>query len=50
LPFYAILRSIPNKLAGVAAMGLSIAVLLILPVIKETTLIIKYNIIEKRLF
>jgi ubiquinol-cytochrome c reductase cytochrome b subunit len=31
LPFYAILRSIPNKLGGVAAMGLSIASLLALP-------------------
>jgi ubiquinol-cytochrome c reductase cytochrome b subunit len=31
LPFYAILRSIPNKLAGVLAMGASIAVLLIVP-------------------
>jgi len=50
LPFYAILRSIPNKLAGVAAMGLSIAILLILPFIKEFTLITKYSFIEKKLF
>ena len=50
LPFYAILRSIPNKLAGVLAMGLAIAALLALPLIKETNLIIKYNLIEKRLF
>jgi len=50
LPFYAILRSIPNKLAGVVAMGLAIAILLIMPIIKETKLITKYSIIEKRLF
>jgi quinol-cytochrome oxidoreductase complex cytochrome b subunit len=31
LPFYAILRSIPNKLGGVAAMGGAILILLILP-------------------
>ena len=31
LPFYAILRSIPNKLAGVIALFASIAVLLFLP-------------------
>jgi ubiquinol-cytochrome c reductase cytochrome b subunit len=31
LPFYAILRSIPDKLTGVLAMGASIAVLFILP-------------------
>jgi ubiquinol-cytochrome c reductase cytochrome b subunit len=50
LPFYAILRSIPNKLAGVVAMGLAIVILLIMPVIKETKLITKYSLIEKRLF
>lgn len=33
LPFYAILRSIPDKLGGVAAMGLSIAILFFLPFI-----------------
>jgi quinol-cytochrome oxidoreductase complex cytochrome b subunit len=32
LPFYAILRSIPNKLGGVVLMGLSLFVLLALPV------------------
>lgn len=31
LPFYAILRSIPHKAAGIAAMGGSIAVLLLIP-------------------
>jgi ubiquinol-cytochrome c reductase cytochrome b subunit len=31
LPFYAILRSIPNKLGGILAMALSILVLLLLP-------------------
>jgi len=30
-PFYAILRAVPDKLLGVVAMGLSIAVLFILP-------------------
>lgn len=30
-PFYAILRAIPNKLAGVIAMGASIAILFVLP-------------------
>lgn len=30
-PYYAILRAIPNKLAGIVAMGASIAVLFILP-------------------
>ncbi len=33
LPFYAILRSIPDKLGGVLAMGLSLIILLLLPVI-----------------
>ena len=30
-PFYAILRAIPNKLAGVVAMGASIAILFVIP-------------------
>jgi len=50
LPFYAILRSIPNKLAGVAAMGLAIAIMFVLPFIKDTRVIVKYNIIEKFCF
>jgi len=36
LPFYAILRSIPNKLGGVIAMGSSIAVLFLLPIINTS--------------
>nr|YP_009503533.1 cytochrome b [Pectinatella magnifica]AWX65970.1 cytochrome b [Pectinatella magnifica] len=35
LPFYAILRSIPSKLGGVVAMVMSIAILLILPLISQ---------------
>jgi ubiquinol-cytochrome c reductase cytochrome b subunit len=31
LPFYAILRAIPNKLYGVMAMGAAIAILFIIP-------------------
>ena len=31
LPFYAILRAVPSKLGGVLLMGLSIAILFILP-------------------
>jgi hypothetical protein len=34
LPFYAILRAVPNKLGGVLLMGLSIAILAILPFYK----------------
>jgi quinol-cytochrome oxidoreductase complex cytochrome b subunit len=36
LPFYAILRSIPDKLLGVIAMGVSIIVLAVLPFIVPT--------------
>ena len=36
LPFYAILRSIPNKLLGVIAMFLAILILLILPVVDSS--------------
>lgn len=35
LPFYAILRSIPDKLGGVVCMGLAIAILLIMPLITK---------------
>lgn len=35
LPFYAILRSIPNKLGGVLAMALSLAVFMVLPFLQE---------------
>lgn len=33
-PFYAILRAVPDKLLGVAAMGLSIIMLFLLPWLK----------------
>jgi len=33
LPFYAILRAVPDKLLGVLAMGASIAILFVLPFI-----------------
>jgi len=36
LPFYAILRSIPNKLGGVAAMGGAIVILLFIPFINTS--------------
>jgi len=36
LPFYAILRSIPDKLGGVAAMGGAIVILLLLPIINTS--------------
>ena len=36
LPFYAILRSIPDKLGGVAAMGGAIVILLALPIINTS--------------
>jgi ubiquinol-cytochrome c reductase cytochrome b subunit len=37
LPFYAILRAIPNKIFGVVAMAASILILIVLP-LKETVL------------
>jgi len=36
LPFYAILRSIPDKLGGVAAMGGAILILLLLPILNTS--------------
>jgi ubiquinol-cytochrome c reductase cytochrome b subunit len=36
LPFYAILRSIPDKLGGVVAMGGAIAILALLPIINTS--------------
>lgn len=36
LPFYAILRSIPNKLLGVIAMFLSLLILLAMPVLDQS--------------
>lgn len=38
LPFYAILRSIPDKLGGVVAMGGAIALLLLLPFVTNSTI------------
>jgi len=35
LPFYAILRSIPNKLGGVICMGIAIAILFFLPFLQK---------------
>lgn len=37
LPFYAILRSIPNKLGGVVCMGLAIVILFALPLLDRST-------------
>ena len=39
LPFYAILRSIPNKLLGFIAMILSIVILLVIPYIWKNSII-----------
>ena len=36
-PFYAILRAIPNKLAGVLAMGAAIAILFVIPWLDKST-------------
>lgn len=47
LPFYAILRAVPNKLGGVLLMGLSILILAILPFLKVTQ---KSQFIAGRLF
>jgi len=38
LPFYAVLRSIPDKLGGVILMGAAIAILALLPVVDTSTL------------
>jgi ubiquinol-cytochrome c reductase cytochrome b subunit len=38
LPFYAILRSIPDKLGGVIAMAIAIFILLLLPVLQKFTI------------
>lgn len=43
LPFYAILRSIPDKLGGVLCMGASIAVLFILPILSSKYMM-KYRV------
>nr|AVV48258.1 cytochrome b [Chiastosella watersi] len=49
LPMYAILRSIPNKLGGVIALVMSIAVLYLLPFIKNFKSN-SYNIMNQMLF
>jgi len=38
LPFYAILRSIPDKLGGVSLMGLAIIILAVLPVVDTSSI------------
>ena len=38
LPFYAILRSIPDKLGGVVLMGLAIVILVLLPVVDTSSI------------
>ena len=39
LPYYTVLKSIPNKEGGIIAMGLSIVSLILLPIIDKKTLI-----------
>jgi quinol-cytochrome oxidoreductase complex cytochrome b subunit len=39
LPFYTVLKSIPNKEGGIIAMGLSLVSLILLPLIDKETLI-----------
>jgi ubiquinol-cytochrome c reductase cytochrome b subunit len=43
LPYYAILRSIPDKLGGVIFMVLSIAILFILPFLPNSKISTKFN-------
>ena len=51
LPFYAILRAVPDKLLGVVAMGASIAILLFIPFICRAELrSIKFRNISRVLF
>jgi quinol-cytochrome oxidoreductase complex cytochrome b subunit len=38
LPYYAILRSIPDKLGGVIAMGLSLVILIVLPLVNTSNI------------
>jgi ubiquinol-cytochrome c reductase cytochrome b subunit len=38
LPFYAILRTVPDKLGGVALMGLAIVILVLLPIVDTSSL------------
>jgi len=50
LPFYAILRSIPDKLGGVLFMVLSIAFLFLLPFIPNSRISTKFNVYSKFCF
>jgi quinol-cytochrome oxidoreductase complex cytochrome b subunit len=51
LPFYAILRAIPNKLLGVIAMGLSIVILAFLPILfKSEIRSMKFRPLSRFLF
>ena len=47
LPFYAVLRSVPNKLGGVIFMFLSIAILFLLPFIPNSRLSTRFSVISK---
>ncbi len=50
-PYYAILRAIPNKLAGIIAMGASIAILFILPWLDRSSVkSIRYKGIGSKVF
>lgn len=51
LPFYAILRSIPNKLAGVIAMGFAIVCLFLIALVSQTTLrSSKFKYLQRKIF
>ncbi|MCK5545923.1 MAG: cytochrome b, partial [Rhodospirillaceae bacterium] len=51
LPFYAILRAIPDKLGGVAAMGMAIVILYVLPWLDTSKVrVATYRPIYKQLF
>ena len=50
LPFYAILRSVPNKLGGVVFMFLSIILLFVLPFIPNSRLSTRFNTFGKFCF
>ena len=51
LPFYAILRAVPDKLLGVVAMGASIAILFFIPFISKAELrSTKFRYLSKVLF
>ena len=51
LPYYAILRSIPNKLGGVIAMGLSLGCLFLVAIITNTNVRnCKFRFLQQKLF